>query len=365
MAARLVLHIGDHKTGSTSIQHALARGLVSAPGLRIAYPTAGAAHSGLAKALGANGAEPDLARADAIFATVRERLEAAPFDVAILSSELFESVDPALALAALRRHLPEFAETMQVVAYVRPHPDSVLSRFCERSKIGSYSGLPIAFLKKMGKSPRYRYAERFGRWRALVGERLILRPMVRGALYGDDAVRDFLRTALGTEAFTLAPMPVQNASLGLEDLVAVRFLQGLNRAAKVPMGPRADFGRAVATRLLAMPGPRRTKVRAGKPFVRTAKKLFGADAAAVDAAYFADRPLGRAFAEAKSGAERQPQSFAPEDHWPPETLDAMAAWHGKVAAALADGPSAQSLALHAAEAARTIRGGVLQPLGQS
>ncbi|PCI44584.1 MAG: hypothetical protein COB49_10930, partial [Alphaproteobacteria bacterium] len=50
MINELIIHLGDTKTGSTSIQKALVRNICQAPGKTIIYPTKNN-HIGLAKTL--------------------------------------------------------------------------------------------------------------------------------------------------------------------------------------------------------------------------------------------------------------------------------------------------------------------------
>ena len=109
---RLVIHLGDHKTGSTAIQQVLVSGRVQAPGGMV-FPTGRAGlshHNNLARALRRR--KTDEAEIKAQFAKVAAAIDASDAQTAILSGEGFERVAAPRMAEALAQYLPDLAEAM-------------------------------------------------------------------------------------------------------------------------------------------------------------------------------------------------------------------------------------------------------------
>ena len=138
MTSDLVIHLGDRKTGSTSIQKTLTDGLWTS-GSRSLYYTANGHNGPLAHAL-ATGANAD--NIQQRFTNLGRRIarHAAKADVAVVSSEGFEDVSPKTLKMALEAYLPEYAGTVRLIAYVRPHGARVLSGYSEQIKRGQSVG---------------------------------------------------------------------------------------------------------------------------------------------------------------------------------------------------------------------------------
>ena len=127
---RLVIHAGDPKTGSSSIQQVLFDGAWSAPGSSLAYPGVLNAIP-LADALRGELPPP---RARRQIAQSAEWLAAQTADVAVFSAEHFAFVEPDTLREALPRLLGETGRQVTVLAYVRPHLPRLLSTFAQRVK---------------------------------------------------------------------------------------------------------------------------------------------------------------------------------------------------------------------------------------
>ena len=314
---RIVFHLGDKKAGSTAIQTTLASRAWTCDGVRLSYPTQGRInHIHLAKALVRSGAGGF--QGDPVFDELAETIRSENPDVAIVSSEDFEDVSPEALRAALDIHLPEFADGARFISYVRPHAERVASSFAERTKAGSFSGTMEELFEKFQATGMLDYTRRFGAWRAVFGDRFVLRPMIREALLDRDVVRDFLAFALQTEDFTLGPTPSANESVSLEDLAILReyqlALRGTSRR-------RSDFqpsvGRDLARRMSEAAGPGGTKVRIHKDLAERVRVACAADAKALDAAFFTGAPMATALAAAPDRAVEAAQSLALGDHYAP------------------------------------------------
>ena len=158
MTRRLVLHIGDCKTGSTILQTMLARGDCTPEGLRLFSPGNGA-HGALARSLGDR-----KALYPARWNGIARRLAETDWDIAVLSSELFEFIKPAKVARAVDTHLAALADEIEVVAYVRPHVGRVLSQFAENLKLGHDTGTLEEFVTRFLDRGRLHFADRLAAW---------------------------------------------------------------------------------------------------------------------------------------------------------------------------------------------------------
>jgi hypothetical protein len=336
----IVIHLGDRKAGSTAIQYALAAGAVRAPGLRIGY-SAPINHVPLARAM----ADPAEARHRAArLARALAPARAGSADVTVISAEDFEVVDPRVLRDALAAHAPDLAGRVRLIAYVRPHAERLLSSWAERVKQGHFLGTPDEMFDRVQKRSLLRYTPRFLLWRETFGAAFTLRPMIRDRLKGRDVVADFVDFALEGAPFDLADPPAANESLTLADLALLRALHlrlrpGL-RPGKTSHAQKA-LGWVFARLLAGAPRPSGgTRPALHAALARRVQAACAADAAALDAAFFADlgRPMTEALAQAGARAVAEPQSIRAEDHYGPAELRLLDAWTWVVAEMLKADP---------------------------
>lgn len=340
---RLVLHLGDHKTGSTSIQAALASGRVAAEGLSLCYPMGRPRreqHNHIARALirrtrGAAVADP--------FPALAAEIRAAGADVTILSAENFEFAAPEALRAALETHLPDYLPGLALIVYLRPHAERLVSSFAEQVKQGLFLGDLAAFHAAALADGRFLYAPRLDRWRAVFGDRLIVRPMVRAALKAGDVVADFLDRAFAGAAVTRPVQAIRNAKATVPDLALLLALQ----TALAPLRRRGRPGAAEPVRTLGwrlarmldadrVPGaPEPALHRALAAEVAAA---YAADAAAVDRDFLGADILAPHLAEAPGRAPEAARSLALEDNFDPSTVRVIRAWLPFIADIFANRP---------------------------
>ena len=123
MPKNLIIHLGDCKSGSTSIQTILFRQAWSSQNHTIVYPN-GFNHIKLAKCL----YQRDTLRAQPkIYKKIRESILKSDASTAILSGEAFEYVDPQLVENAINTYLPEFKNNVRLISYFRPHAARLLT----------------------------------------------------------------------------------------------------------------------------------------------------------------------------------------------------------------------------------------------
>jgi len=322
LAQKLVIHLGDRKTGSTSVQAALRRKTWRG-GESLGFPVKGLHHQSLVKGLAAPRGPK---RAFKSQARLLAQCEA---QTAVISSENFEDADPFQLKAAIERYFPEHAAETRLIAYVRPHVDRVVSSWAERTKLGLFLGDLDTFFLRNKKKGSFLYAPRFQRWREAFGERFELRPMMREHLHQNCVVRDFLRFALQTEQFELLEEPQANVSLSVEDLALMREYHGalIQYGMAGPGNKSAQaLGRNLGLFLADQPGDRRTKVAAHSKLIPKLQKAYAADAAALDKMFFTGTPMSDALAASEAKAVKAPQSLRPEDHFGPEELRLIRVW---------------------------------------
>ena len=355
---RLIVHIGHHKTGTTTIQDAFATGRVDLPGGRILYP-AQMAHNYLCRhvetwlktgeVLPGRPETPGLAAIAALMA-------AGEHDHTVISAEGFESVDP----AGLHRVMAEFmlphVEEHRVICYLRPHAERVLSSFAEQMKLGLFDGTPGQFHLRALKQKRFFYAPKMAPWRDRFGAALHVRPMLRAELAEGSILRDFLVTAFGADS----PVRAQeggaaNEALCLEDLVLVRRAQqilaasaaGADQRLRHAMGWELALSFAAARRA-PEPGPENrsegisggssggTRLALHRALARKIRTAYLEDAVDTDRMFFAGRPvLAPALDRMVEEAPAEAQSFEPSDHHSADALRGFEVMTQTLAAMLA------------------------------
>lgn len=300
----LILHIGDYKTGSTSIQYALARGDVLVDGHPPHYG-AKINHNHLPqhfRALKKETSSEKRHRAEKILSELAHSIAKVRPEVWIISAEVFEGIDPAGLKPLVNQYFGAYFDHIRVVAYTRPHLQRFVSTYAERVKIGYLSGDMEALFSTVKGRGSFLYAPRFRKWKAAFGDDFILRPFQRSALKDGDLMADFFHAALGPVPVSLPAAQVQNPSLSLEDLLRVKFLhENLSRDGK---RFHLTFGWALADLVGQLPVPSgHTKVQMHRDLAVRAAEHFAADARAMDAEFFADAPFfEQAFEPAIAGA---------------------------------------------------------------
>jgi hypothetical protein len=235
---KVYLHIGWHKTGSTSIQRFLAANREPLRAAGVDYPEAGmiaTAHhlaawslqeplrSAWARRIGFQG------RAEPLFAEILEQSARRGARALILSSEEF-SLQHAYRLERLARVLE--GSDVTVIAYLRRQDrylESLYGQMVKMAFVRLSSGFDD-FVRARLQRGDLDYHALFTRWAEVFGsQRLVLRVYDRERLHGRDARLDFMR-ALGLEGLAglqVAPDDA-NESLGRD---AVLFLRRVNAAA--------------------------------------------------------------------------------------------------------------------------------------
>ncbi|WP_158971832.1 hypothetical protein [Chachezhania sediminis] len=312
MIEELVFHLGDCKTGTTSLQLTLAENGWEAPGRSIAY-TAKVNHIPLAKTLTV---EREKRFAKPRWTGVRRAFHASEAQQGVISAEHFEFVAPEALDAALKQYMPRLAKTARLIAYVRPHADRLVSTFSERVKKGNFSGQMEDMHRRLKAQGMLYYTPRFEKWRQVFGDRFTLHPMVRDQLYKGDVVEDFFHYLFRSEDFRITRSDATNSSLSLEDLAMMREIQERIASNNPGINPAQQaLGWNIAPMLAGLEATTRTKLALHRHLAERVAETYADDAAALDAAFFEGTPMSDALAAAAGKAIAEPQSVLASDHF--------------------------------------------------
>jgi hypothetical protein len=341
MVNELVIHLGDTKTGSTSIQQALARNLYTTPGKSIFYPTKDH-HNRLAATL----SKKELAGLrEKRFSSFNQRFEKKDSDYGVVSAEHFQHVDPQDLHDAIANYWPDMTDRIRLVAYVRPHGDKILSAFSERMKNGRIVQSVGDLFNTYETTGGLDYTKRFGKWRQVFGDRFELRPFVRKYLFKGDVVADFFKYLLGNEDFTITGTVSSNRSLTISQMSLLREmhkkLKQTNGGKKGEYfkGASSDLGRLLAEYIQKENlGQDHDKPLMPESLVAPFTKRYAADAAALDAAFFDDTPMSDALDAIHLKAVSTEQSLDAADYFHPDVIKSTQAFSSVLAHLLVEAP---------------------------
>lgn len=321
---KLVFHLGDYKTGSTAIQTTLAAHTYECP-VSVFYPWPQRVnHMDLAKTFYEKASIPHRA---ARFSALKAEIEKVDAQYTIISAEQFETVDPGGLKQAIEAYLPGYLEHTRFIAYVRPHADRVISGFSENVKMGNLLDSLETFHERTLKTGRFKYFQRFSRWRDTFGDAFELRPLIRETLLKGDVVADFMDFALQGADFKVTGAPDKNESLCLEDWLIVRHLQEkLNAKRGLDPLVRMLIGRTLGRRFSMKLPEKMTKLRLHRSLADRIAADYMDDAEKLDAEFFAGTPISTALAEAPGKANPEPHDLRIEAHFSPDELRMVDVW---------------------------------------
>jgi len=317
----LVFHIGDHKTGTTSLQNALAAGLIRPEGVKLHYP-APLNHNyliGQIRAYLENRPPPKLKDRLHSLAELADQVRAAGPGYTVISGEVFENLPPKKFAKIIDSFFTDCADEIRIIAYVRPHAQRLLSSYAEQIKIGWFTGTIEDFFAQNLASKRFHFAPRFAAWQRQFGTAFRLRPMVRTALRGGSVLEDFSHTAFDGMPCQIWDADLVNESPSLQDLVLLKFLQSSFQDKDKWL--RHTLGWEFARRLVQLRPEgedRPEKLTLSVPLLQQIKEAYTDDADAVDSAFFPeDRWLSNAFDKAPK--QQTAQSLDADKYFNPQT----------------------------------------------
>lgn len=332
----LVIHIGDPKTGTTSIQKALQARACTCDSITI-EPQEELNASALANCLIPNKSPQKYEKE---FQKKRRWAAKADADLGIISAEFFSGVDPQVLMKALHEFLPDYADSTRIISYVRPHSARALSGYAQRVKTGTYNDTLKKFVKFLMKRPLLNYHPRFQRWQDTFDDRFTLRPFVRDEMQAQDVTKDFFHHALGGAKFTLREQEKANESLSVEEISAMRMIQHVLIDRKVPKFLCLSLGAAIARDLAKIPERPQTKLRLDRVSAARLRSRFRDDARKLDDQYFGKPLMETELHRALESSVPEVQSLQAEDYFCTASIDEMGRIAGEIADLVLDKPHA-------------------------
>ncbi|WP_282096426.1 hypothetical protein [Epibacterium ulvae] len=328
----LVIHIGDHKTGTTTLQNAFAVGAVRPQTVELLYP-AKLNHNylmGFIKSHLEKTPLPAHLRKKPGLEELASEIADSTADYIVLSGEVFENIPAAGFRTVVDHFFRPHVSRIHIIAYVRPHAERILSSFGEQIKIGWFNQTMQAFYDKNLASRRFHYAPRFEKWRAAFGPDFTLRPMVRSQLRGGSVIEDFAHVAFDGQPCEFIELESENEALGLRELMFLKHVQATFN--ETGQWLRHTLGWEMARRIGQIPMLREApqeKLRMDTALWAQIQKSYRKDAAALDKMFFEDAPILQDALDAMQARTIEtPQSVDPKDYFTPEeqrNLDVMAA----------------------------------------
>ena len=332
--AQLILHIGDPKTGSSSIQQVLFRRKVECLTRSYDYPARLSA-ARVAKTLRRKSRSSDRSTE---FSVLAQWATASRADVAIVSAEQFSMVNAAVVRDTFQEYLPDFASSMRVIAYARPHVSRFISEYTQRTKVGQLSTDLESFLGEMTKNKGLLFSDRFHAWRGAFGDRFILRPMSRDDLYQGDVVADFLNFALDNAPFRILQATEANISLPLESLAGLRFVHKILRKNDVSAATRHWLGSRINTLTTAKAQGKGTKVRVSRAIYSRLRDHCLLDAETLDRKFFSHPAMVSALDRAAEDTSIEHQDADARLFFEPQVIRTLRADAASLASLLAEFP---------------------------
>jgi hypothetical protein len=218
------IHIGLHKTGSTTIQKMLAAESTRLSSCGFYVPRTGLNESRVAHHLIAMEANGETTGGPSQFETLASELDAAHWpENVILTSEGFSArIHEAEVLSRLRTEVERMGYRPRVIVFVRPQEAAIHSFYTQKLKMWTFKGTFERYWSRALAKPGWDYEQRFA---ALFDSGIDTRvlPFSR-TLIAQGLCRQFLLTAgMPEEALNgLAEPPPSNMSPGPRAIAAIR-----------------------------------------------------------------------------------------------------------------------------------------------
>ncbi|NSY39533.1 hypothetical protein [Leisingera sp. ANG59] len=311
MIQDLLIHTGDPKTGTSSIQSVLNTGAWRCSAAHL-VPQKHLNNAPLANALKANA---DPAFVEAQFGSLRDWFACHDSGTGVISTEFLARRSPHRLQEVLESYFPGLPT--RTISYVRPHASRALSAYGQRLKTGTFDGSLQEFCRFITTVPTLYYAKRFPAWRTVFGGGMILRPFVRSALRDGDAVSDFFYHALGTGNFELLPVELVNEALSVAELSGMRLVQQVLRRQELADHHRLALGGALQRSLSAQSGRCGKKPVLDQASASHLLEAFREDARAMDRQFFGHPILEEELQRSRDSTSHTRQDFSPEAHFLP------------------------------------------------
>ena len=308
MVKRIVIHLGDCKTGSTSIQSILSSKAWKSPPFidtRIEYPCV-FNHLRLFKSLNSKHFAHNKEK---IFSNIRNKFNNSKANVGVLSAEQFEFLDPAILDQALKTYLPSFYDDILLIAYVRPHTQRLLASYTERIKKGSFRGSLDQFYQILKNGQILNYSLRIEQWKNIFGDKYHVKPFSSSVLRQKDVVSDFFYFIFGHDNYHFLEPTRRNESVSIEDLAVLRHVQSMLLQDNLSSKGNARLGSILAQNMAQEYPSTITKLKLHDAIARDMMENYFEDATLVDSKYLNLPILEKSLYADCNNAVLQPQSL--------------------------------------------------------
>ena len=312
MIKQLIIHLGDCKTGSTSIQSALCKKAWQSKSAKIIYP-AKFNNNFLAGLIKNNNQEALKSRA----VKLRQKLIKSDAYYGIISAEGFESVHPDDLSSFMQQYLPEWKDSTKLIAYMRPHADRFVSSFVERRKLGVFNQSMSVLHGRFKENRLLVYKKRLDAWKSTFGDRFEVHPFVRSLLHNRDVVDDFFKQVFDGHSYDLKKLDSRNESLCLEDLstlIEIRQVIKTKYGNQLKAETLLQLGQRMAM-LFSASGAKGTRICMHRELAEEIKNFYVEDARAIDNEYFSGEPFTSSLNSIFKNVVDQEQSLDIHQHF--------------------------------------------------
>lgn len=334
MIKDLLIHTGDPKTGTSSIQAVLHAHAWRCDSISL-VPQQHINNAPLANALKEEAA-PAFRRAQ--FSAIRDWFTTHDGDTGVISTEFLARRNPRRLQKALAEYFPGLP--VRVISYVRPHASRVVSAYGQRLKTGTFDGTLEEFCRYITTVPTLYYAKRFPGWRETFGEGMILRPFIRSTLRDGDAVSDFLHLALRGESFERLPLETVNESLFAAELSGLRFIQKCFTRQELSNHHKLAIGGALQRKLAERPDRRGQKPALDRKSATHLATCFHQDAQTLDRDFFGAPLMQSELDQARDSPAETATDFTPAAHFSEAQRQRMGSLADQITARLTRLPTA-------------------------
>lgn len=326
MVKELLIHLGDRKTGSTSIQTALYKQYWNCDDAKLIYPVTKTTwnHNGLATSIG----KENTSKVKNYGEEFREKIIRSDADYAVLSGEHFESVDPKLLLEFIKSFMPELEDKLRLIVYIRPHASRFVSSYAERVKLGAFQGSMAELHEKFKLNSFLIYHNRLREWKSIFEDRLTIKPFVRTSLYQQDVVSDFFKHIFQSKPYELKTMKMSNESLCLEDLATLNEIHKILKTEyrnQIKPNVLKGFSRKMAVQLTQSKNDG-TKVQLHKHLAEHLKSFYMEDAKIIDREYFGEPIFEQSLIDYTSKVVESEQTLQIDKHLSEENIRYIKCW---------------------------------------
>lgn len=217
MIDEVIIHIGDHKAGSTSIQMAFHKQHVISPDLFYpdAHPDAKVPHNH-----NWYGRSTGQDYENVVMDHLKEQILNSGKSKAVISTAWYAYLNPKELSDHINKHYRPIAKKVTVVRYLRPPLDYCRSVYVEMIKIAEENVDFRTFFKNSSyKLPKY--------YDSIIEHHkqdydIITRPFVKEALYKGDVVDDFLHICAGDD-YEISKREISNPASCIQHLAIMKY----------------------------------------------------------------------------------------------------------------------------------------------